>query len=49
MKKIISDILWYIAIILAIPSIILAIPSLLIQSLADFIYTELEEEDNYYD
>lgn len=47
MKKIISDILWYTAIILAIPSIILAIPSLLIQSLADFIYTE--PEDNYYD
>lgn len=49
MKKIISDILWYIAIILAIPSIILAIPSFLVQSLADFIYTEPEEEDNYYD
>ena len=49
MKKIISDILWYIAIILAIPSIILAIPSFLIQSLADFIYTEPEEEDNDYD
>lgn len=49
MKKIISDILWYIAIILAIPSIILAIPSLLIQMIADFIYTEPIEEDDYYD
>ena len=49
MKKIISDILLYIAIILAIPSIILAIPSFLVQSLADFIYTEPTEEDNCYD
>lgn len=49
MKKIVSDILWYIAIILAMPSIILAIPSFLVQSLADFIYTEPVEEDNDYD